>query len=222
MSKAAAIAVVAGGAALALSGDDAPKQTRDDIRKTIFGPIYNRTGGVYEGTPDPKYAPRSPWVGSNDDGWPQEVVDAVIARLKKKWAELSSELRRKACLALKDQFPDDPGIQTLDCGASDFQKILSVTAAAVALGVCGPGCSAVAIVAVAITGDSLESWLSDAWESFAHREGIGGPVEEALWRAKCIAAQNGNDEALLEILTFQEENGLAWCVEHGYPIGLKV
>jgi hypothetical protein len=228
MGKGKAV-VIAGGAvaaAYALSKQGEPEAPAGvpggALKRSIAGFLAQRAGGVYTGTPDPKYKEPSPWGALTTEGYAQEVLDAVIARLKKKWDELGAAAKQEACSKLKEQFPDDPGIQALECDKSTFSQILTVTAGAVGFYYGGPVGSAVAVIAVTILQEDIGQWLSDAWESFAHREGIGGPFEEQYWGAQCYAAEHGSDEALLEILTFQEEDALTWCLDHGYAIGGKV
>lgn len=228
MGKGKAV-VIAGGAvaaAYALSREEAPVAPAGvpggAVKRSIAGVLAQRSGGVYTGTPDPKYKEPSPWGALTTEDYAQEVLDAVIARLKKKWDELGAAAKQEACSKLKEQFPSDPGIQALDCGTSSFATLLTVTAGALGFSFGGPVGSAVAVIAVTIVGEDLGQWLSDAWESLAHREGIGGPFEEQYWGAQCAAAAAGSDEALLKVLTFEEEDALTWCLDHGYAIGGKV
>jgi hypothetical protein len=217
MSKAAAIAVVAGGAALALQGGETvPPESRADIRKRIFAPIFNRTGGVYEGTPDPKYAPRSPFTGTNESSWPQEVIDAAMAALRKKWDELSGPARREACEALKKQFPDDPAVQQLDCGKASLQAALIAVGAALA--VTCMACSAVVIIAVVVFGDQFEQILSDAWKQLSG-DAFSGGSEEGKERI-CLGLITEGRYGMFTAEDFGGQEGVArYC--HDVIYGLK-
>ena len=228
LDKVTKLAVIgAAGAYLYLRSQDEPAPTvptesmQQRINRISMTP-WARAAGSTSGTPNPVSVTRSVFDPNGD--WAQEVIDAVIARLKAKWDSLSAELRKQACESLKEQFPEDPGVQAMNCANTDFNKLVNVVGVASASIACGPGapgCAAVAIICLAVFGEDIGTWLQDAWDKFAYRQGIGGPFEEHYWRAHCQAAVDGNDESLLKILT-SPDDALGFCIEEGYSIGVRV
>jgi hypothetical protein len=117
-------------------------------------------------------------------GLPREVEERMKAEMKRHWEAMSGEAKVKACEKLKTRFPNDPGIQAYDCAKAanaTFQTVLTLTAAAVGMALCGPPCSTVGVLAAAIGGPKLEEWADAAWKE---AETIGGKIGDAaedLW-----------------------------------------
>ncbi len=116
-------------------------------------------------------------------GFPAEVEALLKKKMTDEWNKMSGTAKGAACQALKAQYPNDPSIQSLNCSnaaSMAFQAILAVAAAAAAGGLCGPACSAIALVAVAIFGPKLEEWGVAAWDEIKDvGEWFGDKAEEA-------------------------------------------
>lgn len=208
------------GCAAATNSSATPTSARDAVRRGYAQVVAQKTGSVVTGcSPDPKYVDPTPFQSYGEWGYPQEVVDAAIAALSKKWEELTGPAKREACERLKQQFPDDPAMMQLDCGSANFQKVLVAATAALAA-TCLP-CSVIAIVTIALFGDKIEQFLSDAWNQLS-----GGAFEahdpEARLRI-CVGLARDGHYGMLDRSQFTDEEFKRYCDEVFYgAIGVKV
>jgi hypothetical protein len=120
--------------------------------------------------------------GKSASGLPQDVEDRIKQDMKRYWEAMSGEAKVKACQALKKQFPNDAAVQAYDCSkaaSASFQTVLTLTAAATGMALCGPPCSTVGILAVALAGPKLQEWAESAWSEVEEvGQQVGSAVEE--------------------------------------------
>lgn len=104
--------------------------------------------------------------GGSLSGLPKPIEDQIKADLKKSWESASKEAKIAVCQRMKAQFPNDAGIQSMNCMNAPnmaFQAILGAAGAAAGNYVCGPPCSVVGILVAAWAGPTLEEWGEAAW-----------------------------------------------------------
>jgi hypothetical protein len=135
-------------------------------------------GGHYDGTKSPIVAPVSVFPNGTETEYSQEVINAAKAEMEKQWESLSATAKREACNRIKAEFPDDPSIQSLDCGSNTFQQILTVTAAAIGTYYGGPVGGALAVASVQLFGKPLENFCADAWEGIKSAFGGGDGLDQ--------------------------------------------
>lgn len=105
--------------------------------------------------------------GGSSSGLPAEVEQKILNDLKKSWETATADAKVAVCRRMKDQFPNNPSVQAMDCSAAPnmaFQALVTLTGAALGGAVCGPPCSVVGSLVAAWAGPKLEEWASTAWD----------------------------------------------------------
>lgn len=168
--------------------------TTFDASKTAVGSFFSARVGFAPGTGvgsiPTSQIQSSPLLkaptATSADGMTAEAEAAIRAELEKKYNELSGEAKKKACEALKAQFPDDSNVQGLNCADATFQKVLTVVAAAAGTALCGPTCGALGVIAAQYFGEDInELWndyVASVWNAPADHDTETVSLAEACAR----------------------------------------
>lgn len=171
----AILGLLAGGGALALSGEkkpDPPAGTEPPARPIASSLVIRKAA---PGTArDPLVSGRTTTgsgssVGSGSgSGLPADVEAEVKRRLEAELDGMTEEARAAACKRLKAEFPDDQGIQNMPCDA-DLDTVLHLVGAAGGAAVGGAIGGPLGAVVGAYLGDKAGGWvseqLSDVWSA---------------------------------------------------------
>jgi len=173
VSNAPAIALaVAAGVYVVTRPGDAPGG------KKTYEPKGSQRLTVVQNSMATKYAPLTGRASTYLDtakgkSVPKEVSDKFIALARAEWNKLTGEKKRQACQQLKNQFPNDPNVQAIDCGAASFDQMIKVGGAAASIAACaatGIGAAASALCGpigawiAGWAGSKVQEWAQDAWD----------------------------------------------------------